>query len=323
MDPFLMGLFVGASYLTSLLGVQQVGLSLHHAGKPESAAHWFRLATQLTLNPKLRIILRGNLMAALHCSARYNEVDREWERVCPKLDKAGPFAPLLQSCYAASLYYRGRYQRGLEVTEWRGVPSQAAGAEDCEMLLFINRAACLFDLGRFEEAARALEEAGRRKSRQVVVATALHLALARQAVQANQVESALDSLSRGQFRELPPIYQADVELNRASLLARCNVLEEAEEILARPFPYESPRCRFLRPMATAYLWHARSEPRRALVEFQRCLDSGYPAGEASLLAGDLAAGLGDRPAARDFYLAAIGTDPESYWALLATNRLKQ
>ncbi len=317
-----MGLFFGASYLTGLLSVQQLGLSLHHAGKPERAVTWFRLATQLTLNPKLRVILRGNLMAALHCSGRYDEVDREWQNVQPKLDKAGPYAPLLQSCYAASLYYRGKYAEGLKVTEWRGAPSQAAGAEDCEMLLYINRAACLFDLGKWEEAAWALDEAARRKSRQVVVATALHLARARQAVATQDFEAALNHLSTGQFRELPPIYQADVELNRAYLLARCGVLEEAEQILERKFSYESPRSRFLRPMANAFILEARHEPRRALTEFQRCLDSKYPAGEPCLHAGDLARSIGDENAARDFYIAAMGTDSESYWAWHATNRLK-
>lgn len=317
-----MGLFFGASYLTGLLSVQQLGLSLHHAGKPERAATWFRVATQLTLNPRLRVILRGNLMAALHCSGRYDEVDREWKNVQPQLDKAGPYAPLLQSCYAASLYYRGRYAEGLAVTEWRGNPSPASGAEDCEMLLYINRAACLFDLGRWEEAALALDEAGRRKSRQVVVATALHLARARQAVASQDYERALGYLSTGQFRELPPIYQADVELNRAYLLARCGVLEEAEQILERKFSYESPRSRFLRPMATAFILEARQDPRRALIEFQRCLDSKYPAGEPCLHAGDLARRIGDEAAARDFYLAAMGTDRESYWAFHAANRLQ-
>lgn len=322
MDPFLMGLFFGASYLTGLLSVQQLGLSLHHAGKPEKAAIWFRLATQLTLNPKLRVILRGNLMAALHCSGRYEEVDREWEIVRPKLDQAGPYAPLLQSCYAASLYYRGRYAQGLEVTEWRGNPSPASGAEDCEMLLFINRAACLFELGRWEEASLALDEAARRKSRQVVVTTALHLARARQAVHAGDFERALGYLSQGQFRELPPIYQADVELNRAYLLARCGVLEEAESILERKFSYESRRSKFLRPMASAFILLGRQDQRRALTEFQRCLDSEYPAGEPCLHAGNLAREIGDEPAARDFYIAAMGTDRESFWASLAAGRLK-
>lgn len=317
-----MGLFFGASYLTGLLSVQQLGLSMHHAGKPERAAMWFRLATQLTLNPRLRVILRGNLMAALHCAGRYEEVDREWQSVQPRLDKAGPYAPLLQSCYAASLYYRGLYKEGLQVTEWRGSGSQASGAEDCEMLLFINRAACLFDLGRFEESTMALDEAARRRSRQPVVTTALHLARARHAVHFGQQAQALDYLSRGQFRDLPPIYQADVELNRAFLLAQCGVLEEAEEILSRKFSYESPRSRFLRPVANAYLLRARNEPRRSLVEFQRCLDSRYPAGEHCIEAGDLARGIGDRTAAHELYLDAIRTDPQSIWAYQATARLK-
>lgn len=322
MDPFLCGLFFGASYLTGLLSVQQLGLSLHHAGKPERAATWFRLATQLTLNPRLRVILRGNLMAALHCSGRYEEVDREWQNVQSKLDKAGPYAPLLQSCYAASLYYRGLYTQGLQVTEWRGSPSQAAGAEDCEMLLFINRAACFFDLGRFEEAALALDEADRRRSRQVVVATALHLARARHAVQNGQPEFALEHLSKHQFRELPPIYQADVELNRAYLLARCGALEEAEQTVERKYSYESPRSRFLRPLAQAYILMKRGEPRHALIEFQRCVDSKYPAGEACIEAGDLARSIGDHHAAYQFYQDAMGRDPQSYSALLATQRLR-
>ncbi|MEW6279374.1 MAG: hypothetical protein AB1758_12165 [Candidatus Eremiobacterota bacterium] len=324
MDPFLMGLFFGASYLTGLVGVQQVGLSLHDRGKPERAVTWFRLATRLALSPKLRLVFRGNLMAALHCSGDYAAVDREWLLVRDRLHSAGGWAPLLQACYAASLFYRGKYGQGVEVTTFRPVAGQRqAGVDECEMLLFVNRGACLFELGRFEEAWQCLEEAARRTSRQRVVTTALSLARARHHLHSGQTEEVLRLLRSSDFDELPPVYASDVELHRAAMFARCGAVREAAELLHKPRQYESPRARYLRPMAEAYLLQASHEPRRALVEFQRALDSRYPAGESCLHAGELAARIGDLAAARDFYLACIGTDPECIWALEATQHLQQ
>ncbi|HXE71305.1 MAG TPA: tetratricopeptide repeat protein [Candidatus Nitrosotenuis sp.] len=327
MDLLFLALYAALGYLGGTALLAQAGVSFLHAGQVRRAAACFRLGAAVYPGRRNRVLMRSNLLAALCIMGDYEGVHQEWRELEPRLAEAGPYAPLAVACYAATLYYQGRYREGLEVTGRPDalLPEPRRGtfmAQDGDALRLLNRSSCLLALGQLDEAERAVEQACRLQVSHPVVEQHLVLQRARVAFRRGHLEEAGRLASTVETRRIPEIYLEEMELTRAYLLAFARLLPQAESCLDTPIKIPSPRGFLYRPMAEAAVAEMRGQPDEAVAHYRRALQSGHPAGEAGLRAGHLLARAGRLAEAQSLYEAAIRTDPESFWATLAARHLQ-
>ena len=327
MEPLiLLALYASLGYLGSMALVAQAGVRLLHSGQARQAAACFRLGAALYPGRRNRILMRSNLLAALSILGDHESVNREWKSLEPRLADAGPYAPLAVACYAASLYYQGRYQEGLHVT---GRPEACLSeaerasfmAQDGEALRLLNRSSCQLATGQLDGARDSLAQAERLVLQHPVMVQHLELAKARLAYREGDLARAAEIAGALEDGEVPDIYEEELVLLRAVILAQAGRPDEAEKLLDRRVQHSSPRGFLYRPLAEGAVAEQRGDGEAALDRYRAALKSGQPAGEPALRGGRLAEARGDLAAACDFYQEALRTDPESCWATMAHRAL--
>lgn len=327
MDPLiLLALYASLGYLGGMAVMAQAGVRLLHSGQTRRAAACFRLGSTLYPGKRNRVLMRSNLLAALSILGDHDAVNREWRKLEPRLRDAGPYAPLAVACYAASLYYQGRYTEGLEITgRHEAILSDADRssfmAQDGEALRLLNRSSCQLALGLLDGAEDSILEAERLLLHHQVMIQHLELAKARLAYRRGDLETAAGIVRRIDTGEIPNVYLEELHLLRALIFALTGHPDDAERLLDVKIQISSPRGFLYRPLAEGAVAEARGDEEAALAHYRRALRSGQPAGEPALRGGRLSERRGDLTGARSFYEEALRTDPESCWATMAQKAL--
>lgn len=329
MDPLiLLALYASLGYLGGMAVMAQAGVRLLHSGQTRQAAACFRVGAALYPGRRNRVLMRSNLLAALSILGDHEAVNREWRALEPRLRDAGPYAPLAVACYAASLYYQGRYKEGLEIT---GRPEATLSesdrssfmAQDGEALRLLNRSSCQLALGLLDGAEDSISEAERLLLHHQVMIQHLELAKARLAYRRGDLERAATVVRSIDTASIPDVYLEELHLLRALILALTGHPDEAERLLDLRIQISSPRGFLYRPLAEGAVAEHRGDDEAALSHYRRSIKSGQPAGEPALRGGRLAERRLDLGTARQFYEEALRTDPESCWATMAQRALQR
>ncbi len=329
MDFFLLGtMFLPWAYWGVVLGISHKANELFNRGELQRAIYFYNWSIRLHLDLTSRLLCRSNLMACYHALERYDEVEKEWLKICSHLKSLHPFAGLPAATRCAALVAQGRYVEAVQTTRLEQVvvpdiKRSGGTARMCESLRLTNQAVALIELGRFDEAELCLRQAS-------------ELKITNQAVlQHRSLVKVLLLYHRGEFAEaqvilkgitlegITPLYREHFALTKAKLLARTGMLEPAERLLGVVGVIDTNRLRMLRIEVLAALAEQRGDGESALRYYQQLLPARLPAAETYVRAANLALKLGKIRMGKQFLEAALEDDPESRWSEIARKRLAE
>lgn len=294
-------------------------------GRIEEALKLYRVCAKAPFFRQYRLIAMSNLMVALHADERYQEALTVWDDLRPQLSRLRPYAGMAAASYAAVNATIGRYQEAVQgcMLEEALPDGPLSGLPlHCEIARCSNLVSALLSMGELDEAEAGLEQLRSLLPQHPILAGYLNILQARYLFRRGRKEEAAELAGQADLRSAAPLYQQELELNRALLLT---VLGKPElGLLARQRAPEcilNDRIRLLHMLWGAEDAYHNEDFEKALFYYRDAARLPYPIGQFLTRAANLASRLGRDEECQEFLALVLEKDPQSSWAKLAKERL--